>query len=110
MDEHVDAALSHELRRRSVDVLLVQEDGRSGRADNELFERAAELGRVVFTHDSDFLRIAAQAQATGLHFAGVIYAHVLQVPMSKLLDDLELLAHVLEPAEIANQVIYLPLT
>jgi predicted nuclease of predicted toxin-antitoxin system len=42
-----------ELRLLGHDVLRVQEDGRRGRPDNEVLQRAHELGRVVLTHNRD---------------------------------------------------------
>jgi predicted nuclease of predicted toxin-antitoxin system len=75
MDEHVPAAITAALRERGVDVLTVQEDGRSGDADGALLERAALTDRIMFSQDTDLLRLAAQKQRNGEKFAGVIYAH-----------------------------------
>jgi hypothetical protein len=49
MDEHIHYAITVGLRLRDVDVLTVQEDGRSGVLDILLLERATELQRVVFS-------------------------------------------------------------
>ena len=43
--EHVDVAITLELRKAGIDVLTVQEDGRTGGGDQELLDRAAELQR-----------------------------------------------------------------
>ncbi|MBC6471594.1 MAG: DUF5615 family PIN-like protein [Hormoscilla sp. GM102CHS1] len=45
MDEQVPIGIATGLRRRGVDVLTVQEDGRSGYQDPILLDRATELGR-----------------------------------------------------------------
>lgn len=74
MDEHVPLAISEGLRRRGIDVLTVQEDGRRGYSDSVLLDRALELGRVLFSQDEDFPIEAARRQAAGVDFAGVIYA------------------------------------
>ena len=41
MDEHVPSAITEGLRRRGVDVLTAQEDGRTGEDDPELLDRAS---------------------------------------------------------------------
>ncbi len=48
MDENVPLPVTEGLRRRDVDVLRVQDDGRKGTPDNIVLDRAAELQRVVF--------------------------------------------------------------
>jgi hypothetical protein len=45
----------------------------------------------------------------GLAFAGVIYAHQLHVTLGQCIADLELIASVGEPADLANRIYYLPL-
>ena len=67
------------------------------------------LGRAVFTQDEDFLREAHRRQETGEAFAGVIYAHQLDVTIGRCVSDLELIVKVYEPADLANRVEYLPL-
>lgn len=48
MDEHVHRAITSELRRRDVDVLTVQEDGRAGTADT-ISDRNAEIAPTPHT-------------------------------------------------------------
>jgi hypothetical protein len=43
MDVHVPAAITHELRRRGIDVLTSQEDGTRESTDELLLLRAAQL-------------------------------------------------------------------
>ncbi len=109
MDEHVASAITEGLRRRGIDVLTIQEDGRLGLDDPPLLDRATELGRVLFTRDRDLLQEGARRQQSGEHFAGIIYAHLLRVTIGQCIQDLELLAGVCEPQEIAERVQYLPL-
>jgi hypothetical protein len=109
MDEHVESAITEGLRGRGVDVLTVQEDGRDGIDDPQLLNRANELGRTLFTRDRDLLVEATRRQRNGEDFAGVIYGHLLLVAIGDCVRDLELIAGVCEPEEMANQVQYLPL-
>jgi len=51
MDVHVPRSITVGLRLRGRDVLTAQEDGAARLQDPELLDRAAELGRVLFTQD-----------------------------------------------------------
>jgi hypothetical protein len=109
MDEHVPLAISVGLRRRGIDVVTVQEDGRRGYPDSVLLDRALELGRVLFSQDEDFPIEAARRQAEGIDFAGVIYARQTAMAVGDCVHDLELIAKVAEPEDYFNQIQYLPL-
>jgi predicted nuclease of predicted toxin-antitoxin system len=109
MDVHVRRAVTVGLRLRGADVLTAQEDGAANFDDPRLLDRASELGRVLFTHDDDLLREAARRQETGEIFAGVIYAHQLNLTVGQCIEDLELITHATESVEWINQVTYLPL-
>ena len=109
MDVHVHRAITTGLRLRGVDVMTAQEDGRRTAPDNILLTRATELGRVLFSQDEDLLAEAKQRQIEDIPFAGVIYAHQLRITIGRCVHDLELIAKVAEPEEMANWVEYLPL-
>lgn len=109
MDHHVNSAITRGLRARGVDVLTAGEDNASRLADPDLLDRATALGRPLFSQDTDLLREGTRRQQTGEHFAGVIYAHQLHVPIGRCIDDLELLAKACDPLEFVNRVEYIPL-
>lgn len=109
MDEHVPRAVTVGLRLRGVDVLTAQEDGRRNTPDEVLLNRATELGRVMFSHDSDMLIEARQRQQRQQFFTGVIYGHQQRVTIGMCVNDLELIAKAAEPIDLANMVQYLPL-
>lgn len=92
MDHHVRAEITAGLRRRAVDVVTAEEDGSSTFSDPDLLDRAASLGRVLFSNDEDLLTEAASRQRTGNPFAGVIYTRQLAVTIGKAIGDLELIA------------------
>ena len=83
-DVHVRRAVTAGLCIRGVDVLTAQEDSAGRFDDPALLDRATELGRV--------LREVTRRQSTGKSFAGVIYAHQLNVTIGQCVDDLELIA------------------
>jgi predicted nuclease of predicted toxin-antitoxin system len=109
MDVHVPWAITTALRRRGVDVLRSQDDGTTTMDDPDLLDRATALGRVLFTRDEDLLREGGLRQQNGVPFAGVIYAHQVRVPAGRCIDDLELIAKVYAPTDVAGTVTYLPL-
>lgn len=109
MDVPVRRPVTTGLRRRGVEVLTAQEDGTERWDDPELLERAQTLGRVLFTQDDDLLHEASRRQRVSQPFAGVIYAHQQNITVRQTIEDLELLAKVCEPEEMANRVVFLPL-
>ncbi|MBD2359748.1 DUF5615 family PIN-like protein [Anabaena minutissima FACHB-250] len=109
IDENVHRGITNGLRLRGVDVLTVQEDGRTGFRDPLILERATELERVLFSQDEDFLAEANCLQAKQINFAGVIYAHKLRVSVGDCIRDLEIIAKTAYLEELKNRVQYLPL-
>ena len=109
MDVHVRRAVTEGLRLRGVDVLTSQDDGTRRFSDPDLLNRAAELGRLLFTQDDDLLREAHLRQATGTFFAGLIFAHQLNISVGRCISDLELIAVATSPEEWHSQTVYLPL-
>lgn len=109
MDVHVPAAITKTLRVRGVDVLTSQEDGTRRLPDDSLLDRATQLSRVLFTRDEDLLAEATSRQRTNRTFAGVIYAHQLNVSIGGWIADLELIAEASDLPEWSNRVEHLPL-
>ena len=102
LDEHIHSAVAEGLRRRGVNVLAVQEAGKSGMSDGEQLAFARNEGRVMVTMDSDFLTLAVE----GLSHAGIAYANP-RKSIGELISALMLLSDVLTPTEMANHVEYL---
>ncbi len=109
MDVHIPHSISEQLRRRGVDVITAIEDGARQRNDEELLERARELGRVVFTQDIGFKTMAEQWQRHGRAFAGLAFARQRGVTVGRLVNDLDLIARATEMEEWLNWVEFLPL-
>ena len=109
MDVHIKRAVTNGLRLRGVDVLTAQDDGTTELEDDLLLERATELNRVLFSQDDDLLREANKRQQKGEKFAGVIYAHQLNITVGQCINDLMLIAEATNSEEWQNAVVYLPL-
>lgn len=108
-DHHVPRAIAVGAQQRGVDVLTAEADGTADRDDEFLLQRATALGRVVFTQDRDFLALAAAWQQTRREFAGMVYAHQLRITIGGAIHDLALIALIMNPDEMRNQVEFLPL-
>ena len=108
MDVHVPEAITHQLRRRGVDVLTAIEDGRARAADNELLERARDLGRVLFTQDIRFKALAENCQREGRSFAGLLFGHQLAGTIGQYVNDLLLIAEASDAEDWVNVVEHLP--
>jgi len=108
MDVHVPQAVTHQLRRRGVDVLTANEDGAATFDDDALLTRATQLGRVAVTQDIRFYARAQVWQAEGRTFAGLAFAHPLTITIGQFVRDLEILALASLDGECDNQVSRLP--
>ena len=108
-DVHVRRPVTRGLRLRQVDVLTAQEDNTARLPDPLLLDRAMESGRVLFSQDDDLLKEAVKRQRKGGHFAGLVYAHQLNITVRRCIEDLELLAKACDPEDMADRIVYLPL-
>lgn len=109
MDQHVPRAITLGLRLRGIDVLTAYEDGAGKLDDAALLDRANELGRVLFTRDDDLLAEAATRQRAGRRFCGVIYIHQFWSSVGRCVQDLAIIGEAGKPADLMNQVMFLPL-
>ena len=110
MDVHIPAAITEGLKRRNIDVLTSQEDRTRQLDDEALLRRAKDLGRLLFSQDQDLLRIARQWQNADQPFPGLIFTHQQGTSIGRCIEDLELLAQCCTENDIANQIIFLPLS
>ena len=108
-DENVDGKIIRGLQSRGLDVLTALEDGYDNKDDNLILNRAGELKRLLFSQDTDLLRIAHERHEKGLSFAGVVFAEQKPGMIGRFIEDLALIAEYTEPAEYRNRVQWLPL-
>ena len=108
-DEHLSEMIVAGARGRGVDVLTAQEDGHRQVPDDQLLLRATTLGRTMVSQDRDMLAHASRFMAGGVEFAGLIYAHQLNITIGQFVEDLELLCLVEDPPYIRNRIEWFPL-
>lgn len=100
LDEPIPKGVVEGLRRRGVDVLMVQEAGRSGDSDKKQLTFVAKEGRVLVTFDDDFLKL----DASGGPHAGIIFSQTGRHTIGELIERLVLIANVIEPKEMKNHI------
>ncbi len=109
MNEHVPNPITVGLRIRMVDVLTAQEDGWRNTEDVVLLDRAKAPGRIMVSFDADMLREGTRRQHAAEPFSGLMFAHPTRISVGECIRDLEIVAKAGVPADLANQIIYLPL-
>ena len=103
MDEHVPTAVTVGLRLlREVAVLTAQETGLLAASDEDHLALAADEGRVLFTQDTDFLRLHAE----GISHAGIAYVRQ-QTSIGYIVRGLMLIYQVLDPEDMQQHVEFL---
>ena len=107
-DVHVDKAIHDQLRLRGVDVLRAQDDEADEFPDEDLLQRATDLGRVLFTQDLRFKALAEDWQRQDRNFAGLFFGNQLGVTIGTYVKDLELIAKASDPVDWAKGVLHLP--
>lgn len=103
LDEHVATAIAEGLRRRGIDVTTTAESGLSGADDVDHVAFAHPAGRVIYTCDSDFLRIHDE----GIEHSGIAYCHQQSRTIGEVIRGLELIWEILEPEGMRNRIEYI---
>jgi predicted nuclease of predicted toxin-antitoxin system len=103
LDQNMNSAVAHGLRLRGIDVLTAQEAGRCGLADPDQLQFATGEIRVLVTHDTDFLVLAA----SGVQHMGIAWCHATKYSIGQLIHELLILHGVLDRDDMANRVEYL---
>ena len=101
-DEHIDPAIASALQKRGADILTAQAADMLGTADEIHLQFAVSQSRVIFTQDTDFLRL----HKSGVAHRGIIYTHR-STPIGKIIQGLILIYQVLSEEEMENHVEYL---
>src|SRR5689334_11674768 len=89
-DECADEDVARALHALGLDVVTITGLGRKGLSDPEQLDYARQEGRVIYTTDDDFLRLAADCLRRGESFPGVIYHAVGTRTKRQIIDALVL--------------------
>ena len=102
-DEHIPYPVIEGLRRRGIDVRVVQEIGLQSAEDKTIIEVARREGWIIYTYDADFLRHSS----AGAQHAGILYHHPLAYSIGDCIRRLVLACEVLSVQEMRNNVKFL---
>lgn len=84
LDESVARSIAIGLSQRGIDASMPRETGLIGASDAEHLEFARQEGRVLFTHDDDFLAL----HRNGVNHAGIVFAAQGTRPIGNLVRNL----------------------
>jgi len=99
-DENVRSAVAHGLRRLGIDATTAAEADLLTASDEEHLAFCHREGRVLFTHDDDFLVLHSR----GLPHAGIVYCHTEARSVGDILRSLKLLWAIYEPEDVFGRV------
>jgi predicted nuclease of predicted toxin-antitoxin system len=100
LDENVNNAIAQGLRRRGIDVTTTPEQFLIGISDQAQLEFALSQNRVIFTQDTDFLRI----NRTNTEHYGIVYCWQGKKSIGEIIKGLILIWELLEPFEMLGKV------
>lgn len=103
-DENVTIAIVEGLKRRGVEAWSAIEKGRLGLSDEEQLRYAVEEKATIFTHDDDFLGMAAES---GIEHCGIIYVHQQRLSMGECIRRLKAIVETASPEEMHNRILFL---
>ena len=103
LDENVPVAIAAQLASRGIDVVTVRDLGLQGDSDENHLQRAAEMGHVLCTHDSDYIQLATQE----IEHADIVFGQQDVHYIGEWVKYLELMHAVYTSDEMKNRVEYL---
>lgn len=100
LDENVSNAVAEGLRRRGIDVTTTPEQRLISATDEEQLAFCISQGRVIFTQDTDFLRL----HSSGERHAGIIYCSKRNRSIGDMIRSLVLIWELLEPEDMQEHL------
>jgi predicted nuclease of predicted toxin-antitoxin system len=103
LDENISNAVASALRRYGIDITTSVDAGLRQADDLAHLAFATREGRVLVTHDADFLRYHAQE----IGHTGIAYCGMGERTLGEIIAQLRLMYEVLTAEEMNNRVEYL---
>lgn len=105
LDENVPLEVSRQLTLSGLDVVSAHSLERLGDKDVNHLRHATELGRVLCTHDQDFLRMTAE----GVEHAGIAFLPQARCGVGEWVRGLRTLGALVDSEAAKRRVFFLPL-
>lgn len=106
-NESVSLAIVTGLQRRGVDVSCARDSGNLGLTDPQQLDYAIKNQLVLFTRDTDFIRLVHEFSASNRLHWGVIYVHQDKLGIGEAIRRLKELADLFEPDDFQNHIEFL---
>jgi len=106
-NESVNVAIAEGLQRRGVEAFSARDAGHLGLTDEEQLTYADKEKAVIFTHDTDFLQIAARWMEQGRTHHGIAYCHQASYPIGECVRRLRMITIALTSEEMVNHIEFL---
>lgn len=103
VDEQVNSRIARELRRRGIDVTTTVEAGLRTQSDESQLEFAPQEGRVIVTHDDDFLSMASRNS----DHPGIAYCQQNTRSIGHIVESLVLIYEVYTSQEMLGRIEFL---
>jgi len=103
LDENVSNAIASGLRKRGIDVTTTPEQGLIAVSDEVQLEFSLSQRRVIFTQDTDFLRL----NQSNINHLGIVYCSQQTKSIGQIIQGLVLIWELLEPEEMFGRIEYL---
>ena len=103
LDENVPVATCTQLNQRGIDCITARDLVTLGDSDENHLTRATTMERVLCTHDTDLLRLAA----AGTPHAGIVFAPQRGFSVGAWVKGLELMSAVYSSADMRDHIEYL---
>jgi predicted nuclease of predicted toxin-antitoxin system len=103
LDEHIKSAIARELRHRGINVTTTVEVQLRTKSDESQLAFASREGRVLVTHDDDFLKLAIINQ----NHSGIAYCHQTKRSVGQIIETLLLIYEVYTPEDMIGRVEFL---
>jgi hypothetical protein len=102
-DENVEIAVADQMRTRGIQCVTVRDLNLLGDTDENHLKRATEMGCVLCTYDTDYLRLHTE----GFSHCGIVFAVKSTTTIGDWIRSLELICGVLTAEEMKNHIEYL---
>jgi hypothetical protein len=102
LDENVPVAIAEQLIRRGIDAVTTRDLRAFGEDDVSHLKRATAMGRILCTHDSDYVELAS----SGHEHAGIVFGQQHKHTIGDWVLFLELIYPVYDADEMRNLVEY----
>ncbi|MDY6789132.1 MAG: DUF5615 family PIN-like protein [Candidatus Nanohaloarchaea archaeon] len=103
-DEHIDRPSVESLKKKGIDIEIVQDIGKKGSPDREILKYAKRQDRVIISRDADFLVLDQE----GKDHAGIIFL-ARPLDIGDIIRQVEKIHLLYDGEELEDRVVFLPL-